>query len=444
MREMEPVIQNGYLIAASIRGQYMHQAHWIIERSDEHLDRSAAEAARAEQGIRELALALDPGSRGELLALERGSKALAHEFSEQIVPAVLANNLDAVRRYHIDLNRHSERLMQQADRVARGIGDNMAEMHRRTVETTRRGMAVTVLCIASVLSASVIFVLRLRRAVVKPVDDLVDAARGVAQGRFEIRVAGPEKGELGELARAFNGMAEELSAREKRLIQSERMAAIGQLATGVAHEINNPIGIIRGYLKMMSPTSPSAQLASELRILDEEAAACERLASDLLDFSRTSELHRSEVDMDRLLSETVERFLGTAEGKGRRIDVDLAPGSIQADAGRVRQVILNLLKNAIQSSLPDTVVELWGAPAGGGGYAFEVLDRGSGIAEVDLGRVFEPFFSRKSSGSGLGLAVCQGIVKAHGGTISISRRDGGGTVVRVVIPGRRTEPTSAP
>ena len=433
---MEENVHDCYVVAAAAREQYMHQAHWIIERGDEHLDQSKESAERVEQGIRRLVLNADPGQRSDLESIERSSKALSQRFMDSVRPAVLANDLESIKRYHMELNRQSERLSHESDVMTQRIQQAMAEMHRKAVVTSEWGMAVTVLCITSVLVTSAFFVVRLRRAVVKPAEELADAARVVAQGNFEVRVPGPGEGELGALAGAFNRMTEELAMRERRLIQSERMAAIGQLAAGIGHEINNPIGIIRGYLKTLQLGSLPEPLKSELRILDEEAAACERLATDLLDYSRTSRLFVSAVEMDRLSSETIARFLETADARGRIVEADLRPGTVQGDSGRIRQVVLNLLKNAVQASSKDSVVKVVGCPGKDGGYTFTVEDQGSGIAKEDLGRIFEPFFSKNPKGTGLGLAVCQGIVRAHGGSISIAPGEGRGTVVTVSIPGR--------
>jgi signal transduction histidine kinase len=230
-------------------------------------------------------------------------------------------------------------------------------------------------------------------------------------------------------------MAEELEVRERRLVETERMAAIGQLAAGVAHEINNPIGIIRGYLKTMGPDSPPETLRDELQILDDEAASCQRIAEDLVAYARTPGLRSASIAMDRLLTETVRRFQETVDGAERRITLDAVPGMAYGDIGRLRQVILNLMVNAAQVSEVDGLIEVSGASVEGGAYEILVSDRGPGIPPEDRSRIFEPFFSRRAGGSGLGLAVCHGIVRAHGGSIAAEGREGGGTTFRVTVPG---------
>jgi signal transduction histidine kinase len=185
----------------------------------------------------------------------------------------------------------------------------------------------------------------------------------------------------------------------------------------------------------MGPDSPPETLREELQILDDEAAACQRIAEDLVAYARAPELRCSSIAMDRLLTETVRRFQETADGAERRVALDAAAGVAYADIGRLRQVLLNLMVNAAQVSESDGLIEVSGAPVERGAYQILVSDRGPGIPPEDRTKVFEPFFSKRPGGSGLGLAVCQGIVRAHGGTIVAEDREGGGTTFRVTVPG---------
>jgi signal transduction histidine kinase len=215
------------------------------------------------------------------------------------------------------------------------------------------------------------------------------------------------------------------------------MAVIGQLAAGVAHELNNPIGIIRGYLKTMSPDEDPETLREELQIVDEEAAQCQRIAEDLLSYARASELSLESVDLPSFFEETVRRFSESSSGIGSDIRVDAEAGQIQADRARLRQVLLNLLLNATQASPEGESVILRGQRVEGG-YEFAVFDRGPGVGEADRARIFEPFFSKRRGGSGLGLSVCHGIVEAHRGRIWVEARSAepseSGAVFRVELP----------
>jgi signal transduction histidine kinase len=438
VREMhgdEAAIRESFNLATAVREQYMHQAHWLIEREEEHLDHYARWFESVEQGIRILRPLVPEAERHRLDQIAADSRALDEVFRSTIRPAAERSDWKAVAKGHRKAQHISQRASSQADVIATVVERKMGSAHVSAIRATRFGLIAGALCVLLVLSLSVAFTARLRRAVIKPLELLSTAARRFGSGDFRSRVGDVGEGELRALSATFDHMAEELEARERRLVESERMAAIGQLAAGVAHEINNPIGIIRGYLKTMGPDSPPETLREELQILDDEAASCQRIVEDLVAYASAPEPQRDSIAMETLLGETARRFQETSDAAGRRIVLDVAPGRVYADAGRLRQVVLNLMLNAAQVSEADGSIEVSGAPAGNGGYEILVSDQGPGVSPEDRSKIFEPFFSKRPGGSGLGLAVCQGILRAHGGSIVAEDREGGGTTFRVMVPG---------
>jgi two-component system, NtrC family, sensor kinase len=283
----------------------------------------------------------------------------------------------------------------------------------------------------------------LRSVVLRPLHLLTDAALRYGRGDFAFRVGDVGKGELAAVADAFSRMADELARREARLLHNERMAAIGQLAAGIAHELNNPIGIIRGYLKTMSPDEDPETIQEELSILDEEAGHCQRIADDLLTYARAEELTLDRLSMRSFLSESAKRYAVGAGSGNVAVDVNVEDAKVEADGVRLRQVILNLLNNAGQVSPPGSSIRIRGEVRGDG-YQIEVADQGPGIPTADQQRIFEPFFSMRKGGSGLGLAVCQGIIRAHGGSIDVDDAAGGGAVFRLTIPLKPAERSGGP
>jgi len=434
MRADETAIKKSLSLATAVREQSMHQARWLIDRDPAYLDRHARALERLEQDIRTLRALVPEAEHQRLDQIAADSRALGEVFRDTIRPAAARGDSKAVAEGHRRAQEIAERAAGEADAIATLVERKMASEHASAIRATRLGLIAGAFFVLLVLSLSIAFTVRLRRAVLKPLEHLASAARRFGSGAFHSRVGEVGEGEFRALSQAFDRMAEELEARERRLVESERMAAIGQLAAGIAHEINNPIGIIRGYLKTMGPQSPPETLREELQILDDEAASCQRIAEDLVAYARAPELRCSSVAMDRLLAETVRRFQETADGAGRRIALDAAPGAAYADVGRMRQVVLNLMVNAAQVSAPDGLIEVSGVSLGCGAYQILVSDRGPGIPPEDRSRIFEPFFSKRLGGSGLGLAVCQGIVRAHGGSIAAEEREGGGATFRVTVP----------
>jgi signal transduction histidine kinase len=307
----------------------------------------------------------------------------------------------------------------------------MAHAHDHATRSTRMGLLGGGLCALLIVALSVAFTLRLRSVVLRPLQLLTDAALRYGRGDFAFRVGDVGEGELAAVGEAFSRMADELARREDRLLHNERMAAIGQLAAGIAHELNNPIAIIRGYLKTMSPDEDSETLREELAILDEEAGQCQRIADDLLSYARAEQLSCDPLHMKAFLCETAKRYEVGADAAAVEVVADEAV--VEADSARLRQVVLNLLNNAGQVSPKGSPVSVFGAVRGQA-YQIEVVDEGPGISPADTRRIFEPFFSNRKGGSGLGLAVCQGIVQAHGGTIEVGVARGGGAVFRLQLP----------
>ena len=284
-------------------------------------------------------------------------------------------------------------------------------------------------CVAAVLFAIVIAVL-MWRAFYDPMRKLTMVARRIAEGDATARMPPLAARELAAVGRSFNEMLDAVEGQRQRVAAAGRLAAIGQVTAGIAHEINNPIAIIRGYLKTMRKEAGSEQLRQELAIIDEEAVACQRIAGDLLAYTRAPKLELERVDVGRLVRESGER----PDPKAPAVHVDVEPATIRVDPLRMKQVLRNLIRNAEQAS-GSAEIDIEGRCTPGR-YRLSVKDHGQGLPVGAGARVFEPFFSTRRDGSGLGLAVCYGLVSAHGGSICAEDRPGGGVEVRIELPER--------
>ena len=190
----------------------------------------------------------------------------------------------------------------------------------------------------------------------------------------------------------------------------------------------------------MDPKAGEVTLREEIAILDEEAGHCQRIAEELLTYARMRGLELAKLRMHDFLEESVRRLRESAMLEGYSIVLSAAPAELLADGSRLRQVVANLVTNAAQVSAPGETIEVEGRMDAEAGYEIVVADRGPGIPDADKRRVFEPFFSKRRGGSGLGLALCEGIVKAHGGKITVLDRIGGGACVKVWLPFEPPEP----
>lgn len=436
MQYGEATIREGLALATAVREQYIHQAHMLIEQSDGHWDHYPQWVDRVQSGAQALRGRLPASEHWRIDAVIKDSLALDSLFRRELLPALgRADFALVVRQNHAEVERLSADAVAQADALALSAEAGMAHEHHRAIRASRWGLVAGASGMLLVVLLSVLYTVRLRRSLLTPLASLVSAAGRFGQGEFATRVGRIGEGELQAVADACDHMAVELQTREQRLLAAERMAVIGQFAAGIAHELNNPIGVIRGYLKTMKPTQPADMLKEELQILDEEAAACQRIAEDLLAFASPRGLKREWTRVDELLGSAVQRFVDSGEARGHEISVASVSSELLADAGRLRQVIFNLLRNAVQASPAGAPIEVTGETAPDqGSYVLWIADRGPGVRDEDKARIFEPFFSKHIGGSGLGLAVCHGIVAAHGGRISVEDRSGPGAVLKVHLP----------
>lgn len=421
-------------LALAVREHYLHETHTVIQGDGGQVRQHHDWIDGIEHRIDALLPSVPVSERRALSDLRDTSRAIDELFRDRLLPAALAGDLETVRAHQ----RQSEKLLRNAteaaDAIIGALDERADRTQREALELSRLAIIVGVVGVLLLSIAGTVIGVRLRRAVLAPLGRLSAAASRFGAGEFDFRVgeASLQTQELATLGGALNHMAVELETREQELLDTERVAAIGQLTAGIAHEINNPIGVIRGYLKTMIPTvdgSQHAELLEELQILDEEAAACQRIVEDLLTYAREPRLERQLVDARALVEAAVRRF--ESSGSAPALEVEVERCDLDLDPVRVHQVLANLFHNAAESA-PGEAIDVTGR-ARGSTYVLEIRDRGPGIPADKRERVFEPFFSGRRGGSGLGLAVCRGIVEGHGGRIRAAAPEGGQAGARIVV-----------
>jgi signal transduction histidine kinase len=227
----------------------------------------------------------------------------------------------------------------------------------------------------------------------------------------------------------------ELASAHDQLVRSERLAAIGQLASTVGHELRNPLGVISNALYLLRGDfgpAPSAPALRHLNTADREVSAATVIVSDLLEFARERKPVLDRVDIRSL----VDEVLSVAPApSGIAVVPELPDEPLEAPADRdmLRQVLLNLVTNAYQA-MPDGGMLTLTATGGAGVVQVRVQDTGSGMSPETQSRLFEPFFTTKARGVGLGLAVSRRLVEAHGGDIVVESQEGRGSTFRMVLP----------
>ncbi len=283
----------------------------------------------------------------------------------------------------------------------------------------------------------------------KPVRELAAATQKIAKGDLTQEIPVRSSDELGELTHSFNSMVRDLSRTQAELVRSEKLISLGRLSAGVAHEIRNPLNAMKGaivHLKRRRPGDPLVQEYTEL--VSEEIDRLNTFVSEFLYFARESTPRTAPTDINRLIGSVQELFEDEARDRGVRFVNTLDPGlpPILVDRDQMEQVLLNLLVNAMDA-MPEGGEIHFSSGLGSNGERGDgrpwarivIRDQGEGIASEQLKNIFDPFFSTKEMGTGLGLPLSLGIVEGHGGTIHIASRRGGGTRVTVEWPARFLE-----
>jgi len=237
-------------------------------------------------------------------------------------------------------------------------------------------------------------------------------------------------GLLMTVAALFSRQLGRQEAAERRFEEQRRLAVLGEMSSVIAHELRNPLASLKGNAQLLAerlPPDGRERKKAERIVL--EAQRLETLSGDLLDFSRSGPIDRKDADPAALLRAAAE----SVDASRIVLQVDQAPPRFPLDAPRVRQALTNLLMNAVQAS-PDGVPATARVAMEGDRLVFTVSDRGPGIPPAELERIFEPFYTTRPTGTGLGLAVAQRIVQMHGGTLTAANEPGGGASFRVSIP----------
>jgi signal transduction histidine kinase len=246
--------------------------------------------------------------------------------------------------------------------------------------------------------------------------------------------------ELEEANASLKNRNDELKELHKELIRSERMAAVGELAAGLSHEIDNPIGVILGFAELLLEDMPENDPRREdLVTILEESKRCKRIVRGLLDFSRPPVLGIVPTQINEVISRTVDAARSQRIFRLVEVSLSLSPDvpEITADPDRLRQVFMNLLLNAVQA-MPEggKIVVSTGYDKDGGLIKAAFRDTGMGIPQEDQKKVFEPFYTTKrpGEGTGLGLAICERLLEEHGGTVEVISEAGKGSVFTVTLP----------
>jgi len=358
----------------------------------------------------------------------------------------------------------THRLQTMADTLVKRV----AALREQSQALSQRALTLMILVSFAVVVMGSCIAAFLANRVSRPIQGLLQGTRRVRAGDWGYRVM-VTSGEIGELALSFNAMVEEveryrnqlnrysrnleervmrrteeLKRKDEALRQSEKLASLGLLASGVAHELNNPLtGILMNANLLIEEVGHDSPLYGELKRIDEDAGRCRRIIDDLRTFSRRHDLRKARCRPEEVIDQALRLVEHELDLRGIRLERRIEAGLPEVfwDSERMVQVFTNLFVNAAQAMEGGGCLSV-SAQLTGNCLTIEVKDTGVGIPEENRSRVFEPFSTTKREGTGLGLSISYGIIEEHMGRLEMESRareaagpDGqGGTSVKIILP----------
>jgi two-component system NtrC family sensor kinase len=320
-----------------------------------------------------------------------------------------------------------------------------------------------------ILGISITLSILVKIFVSKPVNRLAEGTKKVATGNLQHRIITNRNDEIGELAESFNKMTEnlskanneivqwtktleqrveerteELKKAQNQLVQSEKMASLGMMAAGIAHEINNPLTtiLINSHL-LLEDSDYSSSGREELQLVADEATRCGKIVKGLLDFARQTKSEKRLADINLILKQTLAIIESQASFHNIKINKNLDDSlpEIWVDINQIKQVFMNIILNAAEAMPEGGSLNIsTNLMVNNGLINISFVDSGCGISKENISKLFDPFFSTKESkGTGLGLALSYGIVKKHNGSIEVESEVGMGSTFVVKLPIKSTQ-----
>ncbi|MBL7205119.1 MAG: HAMP domain-containing protein [Desulfobacteraceae bacterium] len=408
---------------------------------------------------------------------------------EKIVADQVFKNLERFKTVFFDLTsalRKGEALGKQASADFRELQDRLMgellvksqaavsvvfqlhqEIEAKSVTTQKRVSLLTVLLLLTLTAAIVGISLWVNRSVARPIAKLEKDTQIIGSGNLDHKVGTTAKDEIGELSRAFDKMTgdlketttsivelnkeiderrraeeslkesyKELKAMQGQLVRHEKLAVLGQIAGSVGHELRNPLGVISNAIYFLQMTLSEAEETTKeyLEIISSEVSNADNIVSGLLDFSRVKSVGREETGVSELVSQVLEKKPAPENVEvASAIPPDLP--AVFVDPMKIGQVVINLVTNAYQA-MPDGGRLTVRARGERDKVSLSIIDTGCGISKENMKNIFEPLFTTRARGIGLGLAVARNLAEANGGSIRVESEEGKGSTFTLILPTR--------
>ncbi|MEA3350748.1 MAG: cache domain-containing protein [Chloroflexota bacterium] len=372
-----------------------------------------------------------------------GERAIGTRVSQEVSDIVLQGGQDYVGTAFVVNENYITRYKPLHDHAGQIIGILYVGARQAAFQRLIQTVNQRILLVAG-LTILMTFILatpvsRIITQPLKELHELSNASRRVADGDLSARAPVMAGGEVGQLAAAFNNMLDTLQVTQDQLVHKENLASLGQLAAGVAHELNNPLATVLLYADILKRECvEDNQRCVDLETIVRETNRCKSIVAALLDFARQHQVEAQIINLNALIQTIIEIESKHAIYENISIHTDLHPDlpEIQADPAQLQAVFINLLSNAAEAMPAGGTITLKTRPGPTGMVTIEVKDAGVGITPENLPKVHTPFFTTKpiGKGTGLGLAITYGIIKMHRGQINVQSQVDKGTTFTIQLP----------
>lgn len=391
----------------------------------------------------------EPGMANEISQLQE----LTEQYSEALSYFITSTaDTQRIKRLQVFAADIGDRIIEKSQWMAMIANESLRKKTTAAMKEVADSKKILTGTLIFAFFVGVLFSIYFIISITKPITELLDATRRIKSGKLQYRIEKNLKDEFGELAGSFNEMAVSLEDQYAKLQQTERLAVVGELAAGMAHEIRNPMAGIKVSMEVLSQDSPLPQEDKEvlLRVINEIDRIMAMLKG-LLSYARPPKPKLISLDVNQLLEGTIKsaRYSLSSpkykvNGQGRQIQFvrEFSPElpNIVADPGQLQQIFLNLILNAADAiysaSERQGLITIQTRKSPDGFVQIFIIDNGKGIEEKLLDEVFKPFFTTKSKGTGLGLAITKRLVQQHhGGDISVAKNPvGEGVTFTLTFP----------